>query len=567
MTQTIREVVVAQDQGRPEVLLSVRGLDVRFGGRRDVHAVRGLDLDISAGQCVAIVGESGSGKSVTARTLVGLAGPGAVVSAKRFQIGDVDARRLSERAWRKIRGRSIGLVLQDAQNSLDPLRPVRREVGEVLIRHQLVPRRQLARTVDQALSDVGFPDPQVRGGQYPHQLSGGLRQRALIAAALAGGPKLIVADEPTTALDVTIQAQILELLRSKCEAGTALLLISHVLAVVSSIADRVLVMKDGVVVESGTTTQVLEDPQHDYTTRLLRAIPSASTRGHRLSADAAPEAEATPVARDHGLPVARDRGSVVLCAQAVHKSFELPGHRRLVAVDGVSVSVKAGQKLGVVGESGSGKSTLARILLGLQAPDTGAVQVLGTDWGTAGREHRHEIRRAVQFVSQDPLGSFDPRYTVEEVISEPLRSVSSAQLRAERVREVLALTRLSPDLLAALPRKLSGGQRQRVSIARALALRPSVLICDEPVSALDVSIQAQILDLLDDLNHRTGTSLVFISHDLSVVHHLVDDVVVMEAGRVVESGPVTQVFADPQHAYTRRLIAAAPKPAHDLRAA
>ncbi|MFZ2624346.1 MAG: ABC transporter ATP-binding protein [Propionibacterium sp.] len=533
-------------------LLSVRGLDVRFTGRRHVHAVHGLDLQISPGECVAIVGESGSGKSVTARTLVGLTGRGARVSADEFLIDGVDAQRLSESGWRRIRGRSIGLVLQDALSSLDPLRTVRREVGEVITNHRLVPRRQLRARVDEVLREVGFPDPETRAAQYPHQLSGGLRQRALIAAALAGGPRLLVADEPTTALDVTIQAQILRLLRQTCDEGTALLLISHDLAVVSSVADRVVVMKSGTVVESGPTERVLGDPRDDYTKLLLRAVPSAATRGRRLSEDDAPE---QPQQRPAG-----DTGPVVLAADGVHKAFELPGGRRLVAVDGVSLTVRAGQKLGIVGESGSGKSTLARILLGLQAPDAGTVQVLDTDWDTARRQRLPEIRRAVQFVSQDPLGSFDPRFTVEEIIDEPLRGVLVGAERAARVREVLSLAHLDEDLLAVSPRELSGGQRQRVSIARALALRPAVLICDEPVSALDVSIQAQILDLLDDLNRRTGASLVFISHDLSVVHHLVDDVIVMQNGRIVESGLVTDVFAAPRQPYTQRLLDAVPKP-------
>jgi peptide/nickel transport system ATP-binding protein len=537
-----------------ESVLKVRDLHVRFSGRyRQVHAVRGLDLDVRAGEAVAIVGESGSGKSVTARSLVGLPGPHAEVSSAEFQIGGVDARRLSESGWRRIRGRRIGLVLQDALSSLDPLRTIRQEVAETIITHRLLPRAQVAGRVLEALELVGFPDPATRADQYPHQLSGGLRQRALIAAAIAGEPDLLVADEPTTALDVTIQAQILDLLAQRRDAGTALLLISHDLAVVSRIADRVLVMRDGVVVEAGTTEQVLTDPSHEYTKRLLRAVPSAATRGRRLGDSPAPAAgQRSPTPTTSG-------GSPVLVAEKVGKTFDLPGRQRLVAVDAVSLAVRPGAKVGIVGESGSGKSTLARILLGLQQPDSGTVSVLGTDWEAARGEQRSRVRQAVQFISQDPFGSFDPRYNVGELIAEPLRGVLTAPERRQRVLEVLELTHLEPELLTATPRGLSGGQRQRVSIARALTLRPSALVCDEPVSALDVSIQAQILDLLGDLNRETGTALVFISHDLGVVHHLVDEVLVMQRGQVVESGAVTEVFDHPKHPYTRQLLAAVPR--------
>lgn len=532
-------------------VISVRDLNVRFVGRyRKVHAVRGIDLDVLPGEAVAIVGESGSGKSVTARTLVGLTGRHAQVEASTFTIAGQDVTRLSEAGWRRIRGRRIGLVLQDALSSLDPLRTIRREVAEVLHTHRVVARSDIGSRVLHVLDEVGFPDPERRADQYPHQLSGGLRQRALIASAIAGAPDLLVADEPTTALDVTVQAQILELLARQRDAGTALLLISHDLAVVSRIADRVLVMRDGVVVESGPTAQVLGAPSHAYTQRLLRAVPSAATRGSRL-ADG-PAAALPPIRMD---PAAEP----VLRARGVGKTFDLSGHGRLVAVDDVDVDVAPGRKLGIVGESGSGKSTLARILLGLIPPDSGTVEVLGTAWDAATSAERVRIRRAVQFVSQDPLGSFDPRYTVADIIAEPLRGVLDGAARRERVNQVLALTHLEPELLSAVPRSLSGGQRQRVSIARALTLEPQVLVCDEPVSALDVSIQAQILDLLDELNRRTGTSLVFISHDLGVVHHLVDDVLVMQRGRVVEAGPVTRVFISPQHPYTAELLAAVPR--------
>ncbi|HEY0188873.1 MAG TPA: ABC transporter ATP-binding protein [Cellulomonas sp.] len=580
---------------RPDALVSVRDLHVRFTGSRPVHAVRGVSFDLAPGEAVAIVGESGSGKSVTSRSLVGLAGPGAVVEADGLTVLGRDARRLGERDWRRIRGARVGLVLQDALTSLDPLRTVGGEVAETLAEHRLVPRRRRRERVRELLAAVGVPDPEVRAAQYPHQLSGGLRQRALIASALAGDPALLIADEPTTALDVTVQAQILALLEARRSAGTALLLVSHDLAVVARIADRVLVMHDGVLLEQGPTAEVLADPQHEYTRSLLAAIPSAATRGRRLSgpdrgavvvrpraqAPTGPSATSVGPARppepDGAAPGTAAPGTAapgtagagtrpVLEAVGVSRSFALPRGGRRTAVDDVSLTLAPGQRLGVVGESGSGKSTLARLLLGLLPADSGAVRVLGEPWAApgsgrsaGGADRRRAQRHAVQFVSQDPLGSFDPRYDVTELIGEPLRGVLPKAAADERVRELLDLVGLAPDVAGATPRRLSGGQRQRVSIARALALRPQVLLCDEPVSALDVSIQAQVLDLLADLTDRTGTALLFISHDLGVVHHLVDDVLVMRNGRVVESGDVDEVFLDPLHPYTQELVAAVPR--------
>jgi peptide/nickel transport system ATP-binding protein len=550
--------------GRGEPVIQVRNLAVEFTTpTRHVQAVRGLDLTVYPGEAVALVGESGSGKSVTSLSLLGLTGPTSRVTADEFRIVGRDVRGLRDRGWRQIRGRELGLVLQDALTSLDPLRTVGQEIKEALRAHGANKSGADAK-VEALLAEVGFPDPAVRSHQYAHQLSGGLRQRALIASALAGDPKLIVADEPTTALDVTVQAQILDLLAARRDAGTALLLISHDLAVVSRTADRVLVMRDGVVVEQGSTAQILTAPRHEYTKALLRAVPSAATRGQRLSSGDSGEPEPAlrlaQVVQEVGTAAsAEEAAPPVLRAAGVSKSFEVSGRRRLRAVVDVDVTVGRGQKVGIVGESGSGKSTLARILLGLIAPDSGRVEVNGQSWRSDGKAGRLRLRRAVQFVSQDSLGSFDPRYTVEEIVAEPLRGLLTRAERQERVREVLAAAHLEADLLKVVPRSLSGGQRQRVSIARALALRPDVLICDEPVSALDVSIQAQILDLLSELSQVTGTALVFISHDLGVVHHLVDDVLVMHRGQIVEQGPVDQVFNAPADPYTQTLLRAVPR--------
>ncbi|MDR1213726.1 MAG: ABC transporter ATP-binding protein [Propionibacteriaceae bacterium] len=556
-------------------LVSIDNLSVSFTGRHRVDAVKGLSLSVRPGQAVALVGESGSGKSVTARSIVGLTGPDSVVTADRFEVAGRDALSLSERQWRQLRGGAIGFVLQDALTALDPLRTVQQEISEVLRAHKVVPRRQIDQRVQDLLRDVGVDDPEFRAKQYAHQLSGGLRQRALIASGLAGQPDLLVVDEPTTALDVTIQAQILALLRAHRERGTAMLVISHDLAVVSQLADYVIVMNDGLAVEEGPTEEVLTHPAHPYTRDLLSAIPSQASRGRRLSqgrVDLVAAAElAAPVRTDQVddprfYSVAADGVTVqpVLQASGVTKFFPLPGGRgRRRAVADVDLSLFPGQKLGIVGESGSGKSTLARVLLGLIAPDQGEVRVAGESWATSDRAAWRRLRRQVQFISQDSIGSFDPRYTVAEIIAEPILGQLDPDQVQDRVRRLLGVVGLPERVLSVSPRLLSGGQAQRVAICRALALRPTVIICDEPVSALDVSIQAQVLDLLNELNSATGTALAFISHDLGVVRHLVDQVIVMNNGFVVEQGDVEAVFDQPRHPYTQSLIQAIPQlPTH-----
>jgi peptide/nickel transport system ATP-binding protein len=532
-------------------VVTVRGLRIAFPGA-DSPAVRGLDLDVDAGTCVAIVGESGSGKTVTARALAGLLPDSASWTADRFEVGGRDLRDADERTWRRLRGRTVGFVLQDALVSLDPLRPLGAEVGETLRTHGLVRGRQAVRErVHSLLASVGVPEPEVRARQYAHQLSGGLRQRGLIASGLAGAPELLVADEPTTALDVTVQAQILDLLAAEKAAGATILLISHDLAVVARIADQVLVMRGGEVVERGATEDVLRRPTHEYTRELLRAVPSASSKGFRLSA----RADADPVPLERPVP---DPTRVVLAAEHLRKTYG-QGHRELRAVDDVSLEIAAGQTLGIVGESGSGKTTVARIVLGLVEPDEGRVTVGGEPWTGIPESRRRHLRRDVQLIAQDPLGSFDPRYTVGRIVGESLDAVGvRGAERRRRVLEVLDQVQLGAAFVDRHPRSLSGGQRQRVSIARALAPSPRLLVADEPVSALDVSVQAGILDLLGDLQAETGTSILFISHDLGVVHHVADRVLVMTGGRVVEQGDVDDVFHRPQHDYTRALLAALP---------
>ncbi|MFF7249321.1 dipeptide ABC transporter ATP-binding protein [Embleya sp. NPDC008237] len=541
----------------PTALVEIAQLRVDFGtGRRRERAVDGVDLSVAPGECLALVGESGSGKSVTARALVGLAGPRAHVSCARMLVDGRDATRFDTRAWREVRGRRIGFVLQDALVSLDVLRTVGAEVAEPLRTHAVVPRDLVDERVLDLLADAGIPDPARRVRQYPHQLSGGLRQRALIASALAAEPALLIADEPTTALDVTVQAQILDLLADKRARGMGLLLISHDLAVVSRVADRVAVMRDGVIVEQGPAERVLREPEHPYTRLLLAAVPSERTRGRRLSPgpDDAPAREAGPP------PNRDDPDAVLLEARAIGKRFTDADGGVRDAVREFSVSIRPGEAVGLVGESGSGKTTAARMLLGLATPDTGSVHFDGRPWSAVPERVRRPLRRRLQVVTQDPLGSFDPRWSVGRLLGEALGTVGVPRGAARRERAVDLLLRvgLAADHLGSRPATLSGGQRQRVAIARALATEPRVLVCDEPVSALDVSVQAQVLDLLADLRESYGLALLFISHDLGVVHHVCDRVLVMHDGRVVEQGDVERVFTDPEHEYTRTLLRALP---------
>ena len=589
-------------------LLTVDGLNVRFG---ELHAVRDVSFTLDRGECLAVVGESGSGKSVTARTLVGLAGARATVTADTLRYDGRDLAGLGEAQWRTVRGRRIGLVLQDALVSLDPLRTVGAEVAEPLRVHGLATREQLRPRVLELLGKAGVPEPERRAEQYPHQLSGGLRQRALIASALAAEPELLIADEPTTALDVTVQAQVLDLLDGLRREGTALLLISHDLSVVARLADRVAVMYGGRIVESGPTARVLAEPRHPYTRALLDAVPSARSRGTRLSAaggtgataaaagpatgegcpyasrcaaadelcrTAFPPADAAGTHCHHPdvqapapvpLPLAAVRlaaavspepAAALIEVDRISKRFRAPDGSEHHAVREVSFELRAGETLGLVGESGSGKTTAARIVLGLQEPDSGTVRLDGQPWSGLPERRRRADRLRIQAVQQDPLGSFDPRYRVEQTIGEAVAraGVPRGRERRSRVAELLDQVGLSATLLGRRPLELSGGQRQRVAIARALAPAPRILVCDEPVSALDVSIQAQILDLLADLRRDLGLALLFISHDLGVVHHLSDRVAVMKDGRVVETGEVTEVFARPRAEYTRELLSAVP---------
>ncbi|MFC9945734.1 dipeptide ABC transporter ATP-binding protein [Streptomyces pratensis] len=537
-----------EDTARPEAtgsgpagepLVRVEGLTVSFGaGSHRTQPVRGVSFTVPRGRIVAIVGESGSGKSVTARSLVGLAGDGADVAATALRFDGLDLSRLRPNGWRALRGRRIGLVLQDALGSLDPLRRIGDEVAEPLREHRTVPPGRRDAEVLRLLTECGVPEPAVRAGQYAHQLSGGLRQRALIASALAAGPDLLIADEPTTALDATVQRQVLELLRERASAGAGILLISHDLGAVAEFADDIHVMRDGRFVEQGPAAHVLEHPAHPYTKTLVAAVPGGGGRTD-------PPAE---------------NARTVLRAERLTKRYRLPGRAVLTAVDDVSLTVRAGETLGIVGESGSGKTTVGRMLMGLVAPDEGSVSVDGADWAGLRGSARRAARRRVQMVYQHPLGSFDPRYTARQLLEEPLRAVRAPrEEREHRVSALLGHVGLSTEVLARRARDLSGGQRQRLAIARALAPGPDVIVCDEPVSALDAAVQAQVLDVLVEVQERLDVAYVFISHDLGVIRRLSHRVLVMKDGLLLESGSAERIFEAPEHPYTQQLLDAVPR--------
>ncbi|WP_239134843.1 ABC transporter ATP-binding protein [Streptomyces sp. SID12488] len=540
----------------PEPLLEVRGLTVSYRTRGGtVPAVRGVDLDVWPGQVTAVVGESGSGKSTTAHAIVRLLAANGGIDAGTVRFGRHDLAALSEQELRTVRGAQIGLVPQDPTVSLNPVKRIGEQVAEVLRIHGLATRRSAPADAIAILDRAGLPDAATRARQYPHELSGGMQQRALIAVAIAGRPKLIIADEPTSALDVTVQRVILDHLQHLAEElGTAVLLVTHDLGVAADRAQRIVVMSEGRVVEAGPTRAILGDPQHEYTRRLLASAPSLATARPRVPLPLA----ATSVAE--AAPLVEVRNAV--------KEFRLPrtagSARTLRAVDDVSFTLHRGRTLALVGESGSGKSTTARLVLRLTDATSGRIVFDGADITTAGGAQARQLRRRAQLVYQNPYASLDPRFAIGEVITEPLRAfkVGDRVSRLARAGELLERVALPKSTLERRPAELSGGQRQRVAIARALALSPDLVVCDEPVSALDVSVQSQVLELLAELQADTGVAYLFISHDLAVVRQIAHHVAVMRSGRVVETGTAEELFTRPRHDYTRELLAAIPGGRH-----
>ena len=527
----------------PAPLLDVRDLSVAFHqGGQAKHAVDRISFALARGETLALVGESGSGKSVSALSIPGLLPPSASHPSGAILFKGQNLIGLDEPALRKVRGRAITMVFQEPMTSLNPLHTVEKQVAEILRLHQGLSERAARARVIELLDQVGIHDPASRLLSYPHQLSGGQRQRVMIAMALANNPDLLIADEPTTALDVTVQAQILRLLKElQGRLGMAILFITHDLGIVRRFADRVAVMSEGQIVEQGAVDEVFERPQHAYTRRLMAAEPKGEPPLHDDSKPVVLQAREMKV----WFPIRRGFFRSVV------------GH--IKAVDGIDITVREGQTLGVVGESGSGKTTLGLALLRLISSQ-GPVAFLGRDIGTLGKADLRKLRADMQIVFQDPYGSLSPRLPVIDIIAEGLDVHAgrlSREARAGKVAQALKDVGLEPTMMDRYPHEFSGGQRQRIAIARAIVLEPRFVVLDEPTSALDMSVQAQIVDLLRDLQERRNLAYLFISHDLKVVKALANDIIVMRNGKVVEAGPAKTVFAAPQSDYTRALFAAA----------
>ncbi len=539
-------------------LLEVQGLAVEFhtaGGT--VPAVNGISFHVDPGETLALLGESGSGKSVSAAAVMNLIdSPPGYVTAGRVLYRGQDLLKMSPEERRPINGRRIAKIYQDTLSHLNPVYSVGWQIAETIRAHgEASPGAARVRAVA-LLERVGIPEPGRRAADYPHQFSGGQRQRVMIAIALALRPDVLFADVPTTALDGTVQAQILALLAElQAETGMALVLITHDLGVVAEVADRVAVMHDGRIVETGPVRQIFHGPEHAYTRRLMAAIPGRQA----LPCHGGRPAAAEPLLRVEGL--------------AKHYQITTGLMRRrtgevLRAVDGVSFDLETGETLGLVGESGSGKSTLARTLLRLEEPSGGTARYRGEDMLELSPAELLRFRRTIQMVFQDPYASLNPRMTVAQIVAEPWSIHSDVLPKARwqaRVCDLLEQVGLHPEHARRYPHQFSGGQRQRIAIARALALQPEVIICDEAVSALDVSIQAQVIALLSELQGAFGLAYIFIAHDLPVVRHFADRVLVMHQGRIVEQGPTEQIFARPEHPYTQALLAASPVPDPDVR--
>ncbi|MFJ2553326.1 dipeptide ABC transporter ATP-binding protein [Microbacterium sp. NPDC087591] len=533
-------------------VLTVDDLRVSYAtrtGRRDV--VHGVSFEIGEGETLALVGESGSGKSTTAHALLGLLPAGGRVEGGSVRLGELEIAGWTDRALRSIRGPEIGLVPQDPTTSLDPVRPIGAQVEEILRLHGHRDRRSRRARAIELLDRVGIDDPDLRARQYPHELSGGMRQRVLIATAIALRPRLLIADEPTSALDATVQRRVLDLLDElRQEEGTSILLVTHDLGVAADRAQRLVVLKDGRIVEQGASADVLAAPGDAYTRQLLADAP-AFTTGFRRP-------EAPPFLRDAAAVAAENPYAIV--AEGLVKEFSIAGRERFRAVDDVSFRVRRGTTHALVGESGSGKTTTARLVTRFHRPDAGSIQVDGDDVTGASGKQLRALRRRIQLVYQNPFASLDPRQQIVDIIAEPLQNfgVGSRKERQQRALALIDRVALPTDVAQRTPRELSGGQRQRVAIARALAIDPEIVVLDEAVSALDVTVQARILELLTSLQDELGLTYLFISHDLAVVRRISHTVSVMRRGRIVEEGVTEELFHAPQHDYTRELLTAVP---------
>jgi len=535
-----------------EPLLKVNDLSVSFhSGESEFQAVREVSFEVRKGETLGIVGESGSGKSVTARSIMRLlASPPSQMKKGEILFKGVDLANKTQKEMESIRGRDIGMIFQDPMSSLNPTIKVGKQISESLIKHQKVSKREAKKQAIAMMERVGITRSEIRYNQYPHEFSGGMRQRVMIGIALACRPELLIADEPTTALDVTIQAQILHLMKDmQDQLGTSIILITHDLGVVAGMCDRVVVMKEGQIVETGTTAEIFANPKHPYTIRLLNALP-------RLDQKKKPK----PVSL---VPRDLEDDQPLLEVKSLKQHFNLGKGNTLKAVNDISFHIRQGETLGVVGESGSGKSTTGRAILRLHEPTGGDVLFKGVPLNRLSASEMKTMRRHMQIIFQDPYASLNPKMRIMDIIGEALdihQLAGNAAQREKRVEELLEMVGLDPTHAQRYPHEFSGGQRQRIGIARALAVEPEFIVCDEPLSALDVSIQAQIVQLLEELQQRLGLTYLFIAHDLSMVKHISDRVAVMYNGKIVELAESEELYSNPQHDYTKALLSAIPVP-------
>lgn len=522
--------------------LDVQELSVSFvTADSNSKVVDNASFTVQPGAFVAILGESGSGKTATIRAIMDVLPDNSLVSAMRLKLGETELQSMTESQRRRLRGKRISMVMQDALSALNPVLRIGDQIGDILKAHTQMSKKDRRVRAIELLGMVGITNPEIRVDDYPHRFSGGMRQRILIAMAIALEPDVLIADEPTTALDVTVQAQILRLLDDlRRRLGMAILMITHDIGVVMEVADQLIIMHDGKIVEKGVADAVFAKPSEDYTRRLFSSMP-----------------------RSEEPRVLNDSAEVVLAVNDVSKSFRSGGllHKSVTrAVDGITFELRAGETIGIVGESGSGKSTLARLISGLESVDRGSIRFKDQEVARRVGRRRSASLSGVEMIFQDPYSSLNPRMSIEDVVAEPLRVIGedNRATRRERVRNLLEVVGMPPEVLRRFPHQLSGGQRQRISIARALIRDPEVLICDEPVSALDVTVQAQVVKLLTDIQDRVGVAMLFISHDLSVVRNLAHRVIVMNHGKIVEQGDVRQIFDAPQDEYTKKLLDSVP---------
>jgi len=568
--QSAKNNQTEHDSGQNKVLLDVKNLTTHVGSStKPVIAVNGISFSIKAGETFALVGESGSGKSITALSIMRL-----LPSSGRYITGEItfngtDVLRIPETDMRSLRGSGIAMIFQEPMTSLNPVMSIAQQIGEaVLTAYPDLNDATTNEKILELLELVGIKDAKRRMTEYPHQFSGGMRQRVMIAIALAGEPELLIADEPTTALDVTIQAQVLDLIKEIQEKRKmALMLVTHDLGVVKHMADRIAVMRHGKILEQSDNATFFTQPQHEYSQRLFDSVPSIEKRGRRLSTVSDEPSVDNTNTESKSINNNIDPNQTVLSIDDLRTWFPIKkgvfkrtiGHVK--AVDGVSLDIKAGQTLALVGESGSGKSTLAKSVIRLLQPHSGSIEFNGQDLSKLSNQQMSNLRTDLQIIFQDPYSSMNPRMLVRDILSEGMKALGvqgNSEKREQRMLELLELTGLPADSLNRYPHQFSGGQRQRICIARALAVDPKLIVCDEPTSALDVSVQAQILNLLKDLQQRLGLSYLFITHNISVVSYIADEVAVMYNGKIVEHGSVEDVLLKPQHEYTKNLMDAVP---------